>query len=102
MEKVKIKQITHNQNNIVLFDFKKEETLIETFKQQIQHFHWNQELQAWMLPTKEEFTNIFWKVEKILNLTRVIFTLSFCTRVIFTYFYPCIKTRVKITLKQYL
>lgn len=47
MEKVKIKQITHNQNNIVLFDFKNDETLIETFKQQIQHFHWNTELQSW-------------------------------------------------------
>lgn len=47
MEKVKIKQITHNQNNIVLFNFKNDETLIKTFKQQIQHFHWNTELQSW-------------------------------------------------------
>ena len=47
MEKVKIKQVVYNQNNIVLFDFKKDEKLIETFKQQIQNFNWNQELQAW-------------------------------------------------------
>ena len=47
MEKVKIKQTTYNQNNIVLFDFKNDETLIETFKQKIQHFHWNTELQSW-------------------------------------------------------
>jgi integrase/recombinase XerD len=50
MEKVKIKQVTHNQNNIVLFDFKNDETLLETLKEQIQHFNWNQELQAWTTP----------------------------------------------------
>jgi integrase/recombinase XerD len=50
MEKVKIKQVIHNHNNIVLFDFKKDEKLIETFKQQIQDFNWNQELQAWTTP----------------------------------------------------
>jgi integrase/recombinase XerD len=50
MEKVKIKQVIHNQNNIVLFDFKKDEKLIDTFKQQIQDFNWNQELQAWTTP----------------------------------------------------
>lgn len=47
MEKVTIKQIVYNQNNIVLFEFKKDEKLIDTFKQQIQNFNWNQELQAW-------------------------------------------------------
>ena len=50
MEKVTIKQVIHNQNNIVLFDFKKDEKLIDTFKQQIQDFNWNQELQAWTTP----------------------------------------------------
>ena len=50
MEKVKIKQVIHNQNNIVLFEFKKDEKLIDTFKQQIQDFNWNQELQAWTTP----------------------------------------------------
>ncbi len=50
MEKVKIKQVVYNQNNIVLFDFKKDEKLIDTFKQQIQDFNWNQELQAWTTP----------------------------------------------------
>ena len=48
MRKVIIKQIIHNQNNIVLFAFKPDENLISTFKQQIQHFHWNQELQSWV------------------------------------------------------
>ncbi len=38
MEKVKIKQVVYNQNNIVLFEFKKDEKLIDTFKQQIQGF----------------------------------------------------------------
>jgi integrase/recombinase XerD len=47
MEKVKIKQVIHNQNNIVLFEFRQDEKLIEMFKQQIQDFHWNQELQTW-------------------------------------------------------
>ena len=32
MEKFKIKQVIHNQNNIVLFDFKKDEKLIDTKK----------------------------------------------------------------------
>jgi integrase/recombinase XerD len=50
MEKVTIKQVIHNQNNIVLFEFKKDEKLIDTFKQQIQDFNWNQELQAWTTP----------------------------------------------------
>ena len=50
MEKVKIKQVIHNQNNIVLFEFKKDEKLIDTFKQQIQDFNWNQELQACTTP----------------------------------------------------
>ena len=50
MEKVKIKQVVYNQNNIVLFEFKKDEKLIDTFKQQIQDFNWNQELQAWTTP----------------------------------------------------
>ena len=50
MEKVKIKQVVYNQNNIVLFEFKKNEKLIDTFKQQIQDFNWNQELQAWTTP----------------------------------------------------
>ncbi len=48
MRKVIIKQIIHNQNNIVLFAFKPDENLISTLKQQIQHFHWNQELQSWV------------------------------------------------------
>jgi hypothetical protein len=47
MEKLIIKQIIHYQNNIVLFAFKPDENLISTLKQQIQHFHWNTELQAW-------------------------------------------------------
>lgn len=48
MRKVIIKQIIHNQNNIVLFAFKPDENLISTLKQQIKHFHWNQELQSWV------------------------------------------------------
>ena len=59
MEKVKIKQVVYNQNNIVLFDLKKDEKLIDTFKQQIQDFNWNQELQGWTLPTKELFMRRF-------------------------------------------
>ena len=47
MENVKITQVVYNQINIVLFDFKKDEKLIDTFKQQIQDFNWNHELQAW-------------------------------------------------------
>jgi integrase/recombinase XerD len=50
MEKVKIKQVIHNQKNIVLFEFRQDEKLIEMFKQQIQDFHWNQELQTWFTP----------------------------------------------------
>jgi len=59
MEKVKIKQVIYNQNNIVLFDFKKDEKLIDTFKQQIQDFNWNQELKLWTLPTKGLFICTF-------------------------------------------
>jgi integrase/recombinase XerD len=47
MEKVIIKQVIHNHNNIVLFEFKTDENLISTLKQQIQHFNWNKELQTW-------------------------------------------------------
>ena len=47
MEKVIIKQVIHNHNNTVVFEFKTDENLISTLKQQIQHFNWNKELQTW-------------------------------------------------------
>lgn len=50
MEKVKIKQIVYNQNNIVLFEFKNDGSLIDTFKQKIQSFDWNSELEIWAAP----------------------------------------------------
>jgi integrase/recombinase XerD len=50
MEKVKIKQAIHNQNNIVLFEFRQDEKLIKMFKEQIQQFKWNQELKTWTTP----------------------------------------------------
>jgi hypothetical protein len=64
MEKVKIKQVIHNQNNIVLFEFRQDEKLIEMFKQQIQDFHWNQELQGWTSPTKEVLMATFWLIKE--------------------------------------
>jgi hypothetical protein len=64
MEKVKIKQVIHNQNNIVLFEFIQDEKLIEMFKQQIQDFHWNQELQVWTSPTKEVLMATFWLIKE--------------------------------------
>ena len=47
MEKVIIKQVIHNQLNIVLFSFNENETLLNTLKNKMQHFNWNKELQTW-------------------------------------------------------
>ncbi len=59
MEKVIITQNTYNQTNKVVYKFKENETLLNTLKNQIQGFHWNSELQAWTLPTKELFMRRF-------------------------------------------
>ena len=59
MEKVIITQNTYNQTNKVVCKFKENETLLNTLKNQIQGFHWNSELQAWTLPTKELFMRRF-------------------------------------------
>jgi hypothetical protein len=59
MEKVIITQSTYNQTNKVVYKFKENETLLNTLKNQIQGFHWNSELQAWTLPSKELFMRTF-------------------------------------------
>ena len=59
MEKVIITQNTYNQINNIVYKFKENETLLNTLKNQIQGFHWNGELQAWTLPTKELFMRRF-------------------------------------------
>jgi hypothetical protein len=67
MGKVIIKQVIHNHNNTVLFEFKPDENLINTLKQQIQHFNWNKELQTWTTlyyPSlkKELFSTTTWQI----------------------------------------
>lgn len=50
MEKVKIKQITHKKDVIIIFEFKNDPELIELFSSSIPNFCWNNYFHRWVAP----------------------------------------------------
>lgn len=51
MENVKIKQITHNKDVIIIFEFKNNPELIELFSSSIPNFYWNSYFHRWVAPS---------------------------------------------------